>query len=188
MPKFQMTELVADGDLQTTRFGAGTGAANHWDNKEVGKPVKSVSDSRHDLCAVGDPIEGFVTAVDPATLDDFTVGTVQKGGRKTVIADGLQATPGTGTIELGSYVVASTAVAKGTALASPPNPKVVKATDQPGVAVVLADNLVATINAGLVKIAAQFKNGIAAWRVVSNLTNPGVNAAVGDKIVIERVK
>ena len=45
--------------------------------------------------------------------------------------DGLQATPGTGAIALGDYVVCGTVVAKGTSLAGA-YPKVCKATTQTG--------------------------------------------------------
>lgn len=172
MPKFQMTELVADKDIKSARLGSGTAQA--WDDKEVGKPVKLVADSRYDLCATGDPIEGFVTTVGPESLDNYSFGSVQKGGRKTVIADGLQATPGTGTIAVGDFVVASTAVAKGTALASPPYPKVTKATQQPGVT-----------EAGVVgDVNDQLKVALNPWRVVA-IHNAGTGA-VGDTLVIER--
>lgn len=185
MPKFLMQERILEGNKQTSRLGAGTGAANHVDDKEIGKAVKLVAESRYNLCVAGDPIEAFVTSVEAATLDDFTIGTVQVGGRKEVLADGLQATPGTGTIAVNDFVVAGTMVAKGTALADESSQKVTKATEQPGTAVVLADNLVATINAGLVKVAAQQKNGLHGWKVVS-LGSVGTGA-VGTKIVIERV-
>lgn len=186
MAKFQFKEIILNGTALTARLGAGTGAANQVDDKEVGKAVKIAADSRYNLCSVGDPIEAFVAAVETATLDDFTIGTVQAGGRKEVLADGLQATPGTGTLAIGDYVVAGTMVAKGTALADESSQKVVKATSQPGVAVVLADNLVATINAGLATVAAQQKNGAYGWKVVS-LGSVGTGA-VGTKVLIERVR
>lgn len=87
-------------------------------------------DSQYNLCAAGDQIEGFITAVETYTADDFSIGSVQFEGRKRVTLDGLQATPGTGTCAVGDYVVAGTAVAKGTALTVPP--KVCKATTQTG--------------------------------------------------------
>lgn len=128
MPKFIMTELVdpTKVTIETARLGAGTGAANNWDDKEVGKFVKLVAESRYDLCAVGNEIEGRVSSVETATMDGYTIGGVQRNARMEVTFDGLQATPGTGAIAIGDYVVCGTPVAKGTALSAPA--KVCKAT------------------------------------------------------------
>lgn len=129
MAKFQMKELVGLEPI-TARLGAGTGAANHVTDVEIGKTVKMVGDSRYDLTAAGDQIEGFITSVESYTADNYSIGSVQVTGRKRVTLDGLQATPGTGTIAVGDFVVAGTAVAKATALSTPA--KVCKATTQTG--------------------------------------------------------
>lgn len=129
MAKFQMKELI-DTDVFTARLGAGTGAGNNVDDKEVGKAVKLVGDSQYNLCTAGDQLEGFVTSVEVATQDGYSIGSVGYEGRKEVTFDGLQATPGTGTVAVGDYVVAGTVVAKGTALSAPV--KVCKATTQTG--------------------------------------------------------
>lgn len=183
MAKFNFTELVPVGSLLSARLGAGTGAANYIDDKEVGKAVKLVGESRYGLCAAGDPIQGIIGAVETFTVDDYSFGSVRTSGRAEVTFDGLQATPGTGTVALGDYVVTGTVVAKGTALSAPL--KVTKATNQPGVAVTLADNVVATINAGLVKVAEAQLNRAHGWRVVS-LGSAGTGA-VGTTGIIERV-
>lgn len=181
MAKFKFTETINPYvPALTARLGSASGSANYLDDKEVGKFVKLVGDSQYALAVAGDPIEGYIAATEAAPLDDFSIGSVQVQGRKNVVLDGLQATPGTGAIAIGDYVVVGTVVAKGTALTA--DVKVCKATDQPGVAVVLADNLVATINAGLVKVAAAEKNAIYAWRLVS-----ASGTAVGSTGVIERV-
>jgi hypothetical protein len=143
---------------KVVRLGAGSGSANNVDYKEVSKFVKLVADSRFDLCVAGNEIEGLITSVEAATQNSFSIGGVHEFGRYFVTADGLQATPGTGTIAVGDYVVAGTVTAKGTVLAS--YPKVCKAT--------AAGN---TLN---------FK-----WRVVSLWT--AGTGAVGTTIVIERV-
>ena len=100
--KFTFGEKILQGDVVTARLGAGTGSANHVTDAEVGKFVKFVGDSRYNLCAAGDPIEGRIAAVEKATLDDYTIGSVAKRGGSTmrfdVVLDGLQATPGTGAI------------------------------------------------------------------------------------------
>ena len=129
MAKFQMKELIGTEPI-TARLGAGSGSANYVTDVEIGKPVKMVGDSQYGLCAAGDQIEGYIAAVETYTADDFSIGSVQFEGRKRVTLDGLQATPGTGTCAIGDYVVAGTAVAKGTALTVPM--KVCKATTQTG--------------------------------------------------------
>lgn len=156
MAKFMMGELIGTEPV-TARLGAGSGAANRVDDKEVGKAVKLAGESRYNLAAVGDQIEGFVTAVETYTLDDFSIGSVQAKGLKAVTFDGLQGTPGTGTVAIGDYVVAGTPVAKGTALSGPV--KVCKATTQTGM--------------------------YFAWRVVS--LGAAGTGAVGTVGVIERV-
>lgn len=159
MAKFQMKETIP-ATAKTARLGAGSGAANQLDDKEIGKAVKLIAESRFGLCAVGDQIEGFIGAIETATMDDFTIGSVfnEHSFRKEVTFDGLQATPGTGVIAIGDRVVTGTVVAKGTALGNVPV-KVCKATTQTGMDYV--------------------------WRVVS-LGSAGTGA-VGTTGVIERV-
>ena len=130
MAKFKMQPTV-DTECITARLGAGSGSANYVTDLELGKPVKLAGDSQYNLCAAGDQIEGFIRAVETWTADDFSIGSVQYEGRVKVTLDGLQATPGTGAIAVGDYVVAGTAVAKGTSLGTA-DPKVCKATTQTG--------------------------------------------------------
>jgi hypothetical protein len=130
MAKFKMQPTV-DTECITARLGAGSGSANYVTDLELGKPVKLAGDSQYNLCAAGDQIEGFIRAVETWTADDFSIGSVQYEGRVKVTLDGLQATPGTGAIAVGDYVVAGTAVAKGTSLGSA-YPKVCRATTQTG--------------------------------------------------------
>ncbi len=128
MPKFIFTELVDLERVITARLGAGTGAGNNVDDKEVGKFVKQVAESRFDLCAVGNEIEGRIAGLEVATQDGFSIGSVQTERRFDCTFDGLQATPGTGALVIGDFVLCGTPVAKGTALTAPA--RVVKATDQ----------------------------------------------------------
>lgn len=130
MAKFKMQPLVGT-EVDTARLGAGTGAANYVDDKEIGKFVKLVGDSQYNLCAAGDQIEGQIAAVETYTADDYSIGSVMSDGRCKVTLDGLQATPGTGVIAVGDYVVCGTIVAKATSLAGA-YPKVCKATTQTG--------------------------------------------------------
>ena len=114
MAKFKFEETIQSGEDIAARIGTASGSANYLTDKEIGKAFKFTGDSRYELCVAGDPIEAILVAVEVATLDDFTVGTLRKEGRKSVVLDGLQATPGTGAIAIGDYVVTGTCVAKGT--------------------------------------------------------------------------
>lgn len=129
MAKFKLSPVIGT-EADTVRLGSASGSANYFTDIEIGKPVKLAGDSQYNLCAAGDQIEGFVNSVEGAPADDFSIGGIITEGRVRVTLDGLQATPGTGTIAVGDYVVAGTAVAKGTALSG--YPKVCKATTQTG--------------------------------------------------------
>lgn len=143
----------------TVRLGAGNAAANRFDLKEEGKAVKLTAESTYDLCAAGDEIEGFITSVEAAPQNGWSIGGITQDDLRWATADGLQATPGTGTIAIGDYVLAGTATAKGTALTQ--YAKVVKATTQ-----------------------ANVKSSPYNWRVVS--LGPVGTGAVGTAIVIKR--
>lgn len=161
MAKFLIQETVGT-TAKTVRLGAGSGPANYLTSLEVGKLVKLAGSSRYNLAAAGDEIEGKIVAVEGATLDDFTIGSIKDTDRMEVVFDGLQSTPGTGVIAFGDYVVTGTVVAKGTALSVAP--KVCKATTQPSSATFV---------------------GMFCWRVVSlGTANTGAVGTVG---VIERV-
>jgi hypothetical protein len=188
MAKFKMAPLVGTEPF-TARLGSASGSVNYLTNLEIGKAVKQIADSQYNLCSAGDPIEGFICAVEGYTADDFSIGSVQDEGRVRVTLDGLQATPGTGVIAVGNYVVCGTVVAKGVGL-SGAYPKVCKATNQPGTAVVsvvgAADTAAAIktrVDEALAKVAEAQKNGLFAWRVVSL----DGTTAVGQTAVIERV-
>ena len=117
---------VPEKAATATRLGAGNAEAQRMDYREVGKTVKLVGESRYDLTAVGNEVEGFIFAVELAPQNGFTIGSVQDEGRAFVTFDGLQGTPGTGVVAVGDIVVAGTQTAKGTEL--PNYPRVCKAT------------------------------------------------------------
>lgn len=139
------------------RLGAGNTANDRFSDVDEGKSVKLVAESRYNLTAAGDQLEAFIVGIESATSNGFSVGSIVESGKVFVTADGLQATPGTGAIAVGDYVVAGTVTAKGTALAA--YTKVCKATSQ--------------------------TYGAYAWRVVS-LGTVGTGA-VGTTIVISKV-
>ena len=189
MAKFTMKPTIPV-NVFSARLGAGTGAANNLSDKEVGKFVKLIAESRFGLAAAGDPIEGQIMSIESATADGYSMGSVIDEGMLDVVFDGLEATAGTGTVALGDYVVVGTVVAKGTALTAAP--KVCKATNQPSTAIVsivaTADTAAAVkvaLDAVLVKVADAQVNAMYAWRVVS-LGSAGTGA-VGTAGVIKRV-
>lgn len=108
----------------TARLGASAAA---YTDKEEGKIVKLAAESQYNLAVAGDEIEGVITSVESATQNQFSIGGVSVDfDQLKVVFDGLQATPGTGTLAIGDYVVAGSITAQGTALSS--FPKVCKAT------------------------------------------------------------
>lgn len=159
-------------DSEVVRLGATADAAGNYKYTEQGKLVKFSATDTYVLAAAGDPIEGRITSLESATSAGWTIGGINKRDKMTVIADGLQATPGTGTIAAGDFVVTGTVVAKDTALTT--YPKVCKATVQIG-----------AVPADLTAAGAQVKAALNAWRVVS-LGAVGTGA-VGTELTIERV-
>lgn len=161
---------------EAVRLGGATAdVAGRLTDADKWKLVKFAGTDRYDLCVAGDIIEGIVTSVEPAFSGGFAIGGVNKFDKMYVVADGLQATPGTGVIAAGDYVVCGTPVAKGTRIDTQGYSKVCKATVQPG-----------SVPADLTAAAAQL-NMLAkgAWRVVSLLE--AASGAVGTTLVIERV-
>jgi len=163
-----ISPLVPQDAARTVRLGTNAGQFAAVDE---GKFVKLAAESQYNLCAAGDPIEGVIAAVETAKSGGHSIGSIYRRGAILVLADGLQATPGTGTIALGDYVVTGSVTALGTDL--PSYPKVCKATQQPG-----------SVPADLTAAGLQARNAIFAWRVVS-LGTVGTGA-VGTTIVIER--
>ena len=128
MAKFLMVETTHSDKVVTARVGT-TGTP--LKNVDSGKAVKLIATSNYGLCAAGDAIEAVLSTSNygsQGTVDGFAIGGVIPKTFKAVTFDGLQATPGTGTIAVGDYVVTGTVVAAGTALTGPL--KVTKATDQ----------------------------------------------------------
>lgn len=134
MPKFKMVETIDSTEVITARLGTGTytaSAANIYTDTEVGKFVKLGGANRYVLCAAGDAIEGRITSIEVGRNDDYSFGGVaNETAFLEVVLDGLQATPGTGVVAIGDYVVCGTVVAKGTAIVFPARAKVCKATSQ----------------------------------------------------------
>lgn len=102
-------------------------ASSAYTDKEEGKIVKLAGESQYNLAVAGDEIEGIVTSVETAPQNLFSIAGVNVAfPQALVVFDGLQATPGTGVVAIGDYVVAGSITAAGTALTS--YPLVCKAT------------------------------------------------------------
>ena len=151
---------IPEEAAKAVRLGASATPADNLTTTEQGKFVKLAGSSQYALCTVGQEIEGVIFAVETATQAGWTIGSVYESGRVFAQADGLQATPGTGTLAVGDIVVCGTPITKGTPVGNTTGyPKVCKATTPANVV---------------------FK-----WRVVSlHTANTG---AVGTTVVIERI-
>ena len=145
-------------DAQTVALGP---VGSSYNQSDLDKIVKLIGDSTYGLCATGDEIEGFIVAIEQARQNNFNIGAVAKheqGEVAFVTANGLQATPGVGTLAIGDIVVASAQAALNTP--TPTSfPPVVKATTP--------------------------ANVLHKWRVVA-LSNSG-SGAVGQRLTIERL-
>lgn len=160
MTDFVFGENVTEAIKDTVSAALGSAAASGIGQKDLNKAVKLGTAQNYTLCADGDPIEGFINAVEPATVNaGFSFGSVQRRGRK-LVENGAGQTQ----LAVGDYVVAFTQVAIGTEGLA----KVKKAT-----ATAATDDGASLTQAGLY-----------AWRVIRIVSGTGV---AGDKVLIERV-
>lgn len=160
-------------DPFTARLGAGATLSDRFTGAEQNKFVKLVGESRYDLCAAGDFIDAQIFSVDLDTSGGYSVGSLTNKDAIYAIADGVEATPGTGAIAVGDYVVVGSVYAKGTAIPVAESfPKVCKATAQLG-----------SLPADLTAAGKMARYAAYAWRVVS--LGPVGTGAVGTMIVLE---
>jgi len=130
MAKFKFAVSVdTSTDISTARVGSAANLAGRLLDVDKGKLMKLAGDSQYGLCAAGDLIEGMFVALEPATQDGWAIGSVQRNGRFACICDGLQASVGTGTINVGDFVVCGSVIAAGTDLVGG-TPRVASATSQ----------------------------------------------------------
>ena len=106
MAKFLITPTTQNQITVTARLG-GNALATRANDNDVGKGVKLVGDSNYGLLAAADAIEGVITSVETGVYDGYSLGGVQSKGYIDATAYGLQATPGTGAITVGQYVLAA---------------------------------------------------------------------------------
>lgn len=129
MAKFLITPTTQNQITVTARLGANALATRANDN-DVGKGVKLVGDSNYGLLAAADAIEGVITSVETGVYDGYSLGGVQTKGYLNATAYGLQATPGTGAITVGQYVLAAAPAAIQVAETLSTTMRVVSATNQ----------------------------------------------------------
>lgn len=162
MTTFAFGENVTEAMKDTVSAALGAAAASGIGTNDLDKAYKMGVLQNYVPCADGDPIEGFVNAVEGFTVNNgFSFGSVQRRGRKTV-----QNGAGQATLAVGDYVVAFTQVAIGTA----------------GLAQVKKAAVTADVTDATPDTVAIQSNYV--WRVVRILTGTGV---AGDKVLIERV-
>lgn len=163
MTNFYFTELVPEsGDTITTGLGIATGTTTgQYSSNDVGRAVKLGNLSNHVEVASGDEIDGFITSVEPATVNGgMNLGSIRQEGRKVVTAGGP--------IALGSMVVAGV---------------------QPPIATVQSIATLANLNNSDTSQAVVISGTPvrALWRAISNVSSPGAAIVAGQKLVIERV-
>lgn len=157
MAMFRFNEHAVTGE--TVSAALGVDANNKLVQADVGKPVKLAGADNYVVCADGDEIEGFVSSVEPPTVNNgFSFGGVTKRGRFKVKASGALA--------VGDLVVAGAQAALGTAGQA----VVKKGTDR-----VMSDGTAAGVE--------QSPN-IHIWRVISLLGGAGAD---GSEVLIEKV-
>lgn len=128
MAKFLLSETIHSEKVKTVRGGT---TSVRYGYSENGKAMKLSTADNYVLAAAGDRIEAVQLTSNydtQGTVDGYAITGIVSTGYKSVTFDGIQATPGTGTVAAGDYVVVGTVVAAGTALTGPL--KVTKATDQ----------------------------------------------------------
>lgn len=159
MTTFVYNESVTDAMKDTISAALGAAAASGIGNNDLNKAYKAGTAQNYVPCADGDPIEGFLTAIEPFTVNNgFVFGSVQRRGRKLVQNGAAQAT-----LAVGDFVVAFTQTAIGTA----------------GLAQVKKATATAATDDG-----ALFQSGLFGWRVIRIVTGTGVAL---DQVLIERV-
>lgn len=111
MTTFVFTELVPTEKVLSAALGPNS--STKFADADVGKAVKLGSANNYVLVEADDEIEGFVTSIEPFTVNNgFSFGGVVVSGRVTAEVGANQgATP----MAVGDYVVADAPVALGTA-------------------------------------------------------------------------
>lgn len=101
MTDFAFTALVNDPHADVITAALGVDASNKLNDNDIGKPLKLAAADNYVLCADGDNIEGFLTALNAETVNDgFSVGSLQRNKRFEVQVEGGEL----GTAIVGTFV------------------------------------------------------------------------------------
>lgn len=161
MTAFVYSETVPAGKIVSAALGPNSSTT--FETDDVGKPVKLGTANNYVLCVDGDEIQGFVTSVEPFTVNSgFSFGGVLLNGRKEVVNGAGQAQ-----LAVGDFVVAYTQTALGTA----GTPKVKKGS------------AASQLTSGNYTYTERSPNTYM-WRVISLLSGTGL---AGEAVLIELV-
>jgi hypothetical protein len=112
MTDFVFTDLVKDPPARVESAALGASTSAKMVTADEGKAVTLASSNNYVLAGVGDEIEGFVSSVEPYTVNGgFSFGGVKRDGRMICEVDASQVS----TVAVGGLVVAGTQAALGTA-------------------------------------------------------------------------
>lgn len=170
MTSFVMQPVVPLADDSTQNAALGVNPAGKLTDKDIGKALKLIGDSRYGVCADGDEIEAVLLSLEPFTVNDgLGFGTIQTKER-------FVATNGdAGALAIGDYVVAAAQPAVGTAITP------VASGTSTGVAATPVKKRAEPSLTGNAQTLTLPKFN---WRIVSLL---GGNGGVGTNVLIERV-
>ncbi len=165
MNSFKMLPRVDDNIYTTAKIASAVTDA------DVGKPMKLSAADTYDLCADGDPIDGFLNSVEPHTSGGAVIGTVQVGGRRCVQLSGG--------VTIGDLVEAAAPATLNTAETS----KLGKVSTKAAVAADLTDAasgalIAASVNAALAELLLVRKK----WQLVSGTGLTGDLTAVVERL------
>jgi len=112
MSTFNFGVKVNSPFADITDAALGAAAGEGWITGDVGKAVKMGTAQNYVLAVGGNELEGFVTSVEPNTVNaGFSFGGVQRDGRVEVEVGAAQV----GNVTVGNYAVGDTQAAVGTA-------------------------------------------------------------------------
>lgn len=86
MSTFRFNVKVNDPFADITEAALGAAADEGWGDEEVGKAVKLGASNNYELCGANDPIEGFLVAIEPNTVNQgWSFGSVQRNRRMEAV-------------------------------------------------------------------------------------------------------
>lgn len=172
MAKFSFKVLTdVDGYITAKLYGAVVDA-------DLGKPfkLKTGATDTYEICVDGDPIDGFLMAIAPATADGLKLGTINIAGRMRCEME--DAANIGGLVECGTIAALGTAETNGLPVV----------TAKSAVAADLATDASGTLIAASVNaLLAEALLPSQGWRIISGNTTDGVIADADTTVIVERI-